>query len=132
MWDVSTGQCIQTLKGHSSSIYSTAFSPDGCILASGCDDQSVKLWDINTGRCLKSLGGHTELVWSVAFSPLGEILASGSQDDTIKIWDINTSECIKTLRSERPYEGINITAITGITEAQKASLKALGAVVTEE
>ncbi|MBD2532757.1 hypothetical protein H6G97_25510 [Nostoc flagelliforme FACHB-838] len=132
LWDVSTGQCIQTLKGHSSSIYSTAFSPDGCILASGCDDQSVKLWDINTGRCLKSLGGHTELVWSVAFSPLGEILASGSQDDTIKIWDINTSECIKTLRSQRPYEGINITAITGITEAQKGSLKALGAVVTEE
>ena len=132
LWDVSTGQCIQTLKGHASSIYSTAFSPDGCILASGSDDQSVKLWDINTGRCLKSLEGHTELVWSVSFSPFGQILASGSQDDTIKLWDIKTSECLKTLRNERPYEGINITAITGITEAQKASLKALGAVVTEE
>ncbi|WP_375467656.1 NB-ARC domain-containing protein [uncultured Nostoc sp.] len=132
LWDVSTGQCIQTLKGHASSIYSTAFSPDGCILASGSDDQSVKLWDINTGRCLKSLERHTELVWSVSFSPFGQILASGSQDDTIKLWDIKTSECLKTLRNERPYEGINITAITGITEAQKASLKALGAIVTEE
>ncbi|MDZ8187965.1 MAG: NB-ARC domain-containing protein [Nostoc sp. ChiSLP02] len=132
LWDVSTGQCIQTLKGHIGSIYSTAFSPDGRILASGSDDQSVKLWNINTGRCLKTLEGHTELVWSVAFSPLGEILASGSQDDTIKLWDIKTSECLKTLRNERPYEGINITAITGVTEAQKSSLKALGAVVTEE
>jgi hypothetical protein len=31
-------------------------------------------------------------------------------------------------RSDRPYEGMNITSITGITDAQKATLKELGAV----
>jgi hypothetical protein len=35
---------------------------------------------------------------------------------------------LKTLRSDRPYEGMNITGVTGITDAQKATLKALGAI----
>jgi hypothetical protein len=35
---------------------------------------------------------------------------------------------VRTLRADRPYEGMNITGVTGITEAQKATLKALGAI----
>ena len=40
---------------------------------------------------------------------------------------VKTGECITTL-ADRPYEGMNIKKVTGLTEAQKASLKALGAV----
>ena len=32
------------------------------------------------------------------------------------------------LKSERPYEGVNISGVKGLTEAQKASLIALGAI----
>jgi hypothetical protein len=49
-------------------------------------------------------------------------------DSTIKLWDVLTGECLKTLRSKRPYEGMNITGVAGLTEAEKATLKALGAV----
>ncbi|TFI54554.1 NACHT domain-containing protein [Mastigocladus laminosus UU774] len=132
LWNVKTGECIQTLKGHTSSVYSVAFSPDGSMLASGSQDQTVKLWDLLTNQCIQTLEGHTQLIWSVAFSPNGQTLASGSQDDTIKIWDVNSGECIKTLRNERPYEGTNINGIQGITQAQKISLKALGAVAYAE
>ncbi len=132
LWDTNTGECIQTLKGHSSSVYSAAFSPDGSILGSSGQDQTVKLWDLHTNQCIKTLEGHTQLVWSVAFSPNGQSLASASQDDTIKIWDVKSGECLKNLRNDRPYEGINITGIRGITEAQKTSLKALGAVAYAE
>jgi WD40 repeat protein len=65
---------------------------------------------------------------SVVFSSDGKILASSSQDETIKLWDVQTSECLKTLRPPRPYEGMNITGVTGLTEAQKATLKVLGAI----
>jgi WD40 repeat protein/DNA replication protein DnaC len=128
LWNVSTGQCLKTLQGHTSWIMSMAFSPDGSTLASGSADQTVRLWNVSTGECLKTLQGHTGWVWSVAFSPDAQTLASGSEDETIKLWDIKAGECLKTFRTKRPYEGMNITGITGLTKAQKVSLKALGAV----
>jgi hypothetical protein len=45
---------------------------------------------------------------------------------------IETGECLKTLRSDRPYKRMNITGVTGLTSAEIATLKALGAVDNEE
>jgi WD40 repeat protein len=135
LWDLKTGECIRTLEGHTSRVWSIAFSPDGQLLASGSSDPTVKLWELRTGKCLQTLQGHTNLIWSVAFSPLtkGEtegryLLASGSQDETIKLWEIKTGECLKTLRPDRPYEGMNLMGVKGLTEAQRVTLKALGGV----
>ncbi|MBW4446735.1 MAG: NACHT domain-containing protein [Spirirestis rafaelensis WJT71-NPBG6] len=128
LWDVSTGQCLRTLQDHTNTVYSVAFSSDGRILASGSGDQTVKLWDVNTGRCLRTLLGHTRWVWSVTFSSDDQTVVSCSEDETIKIWDVQTGECLKTLKSKNPYEGMNITSISGLTESQKDTLKTLGAV----
>ncbi|AFY93490.1 NB-ARC domain-containing protein [Chamaesiphon minutus] len=135
LWDVATGACLQTLLGHSHFVWSVAFSPDGGFLASGSFDRTIRLWDLHTGQCLQVLKGHESGVFSVAFipqhgtnSPDRQLLASSSADATIRIWDITTGECVKILRSPRPYEGTNIAGVTGITDAQKATLKALGAV----
>ncbi|MDZ8086474.1 MAG: NB-ARC domain-containing protein [Nostoc sp. DedQUE12b] len=131
LWDVSTGKCLGTLYGHTSGVYTVAFL-DNCTLASGSGDQMVKLWDLNTSSCVKTLLAHTKLVWSVAFSPDAQTLVSSSQDDTIKLWNVKTGECLKTLKSYRPYEAMNITKATGLTEAQKITLKDLGAVEKQE
>jgi hypothetical protein len=128
LWQAMDGQPLLTWEGHTNWAWSVAFSPDGQTLASGSADQTVRLWDVYTGQSLKTLSGHTNLVYSVAFSPDGRLLASGSVDETIKLWDVQTGECLKTLRPDRPYERMNITGATGLTGAQKATLKALGAV----
>jgi WD40 repeat protein len=128
LWDVRTGQCLKTLQAHPSWGESVAFSRDGQILAGGSDESTVRLWEVSTGQCLKTLLGHTDKVWSVAFSSDGQTLVSGSQDETVKIWNVKTGECLNTLIADRPYEGMNITGVTGLTEAQKAILKTLGAV----
>ena len=128
LWDVQTGECLQTFLGHTSWIQTVAFSPDGQALASGGCDNTIKLWDIQTGECRQSLQGHLSWIWSVAFSPIGQTLASGSQDETIKLWDLKTGHCLKTLIAKRPYEKMDITDVRGLTEAQKVTLKALGAV----
>ena len=45
----------------------------------------------------------------------------------IKLWDVQTGECLKALRVPRPDQRMNITSVTGLREAQKATIKALGA-----
>ncbi|MCC5656489.1 hypothetical protein LC608_05745 [Nostoc sp. XA010] len=92
---------IHTLQGHSNSVNSLAFSPDGKILASGSYDNTIKLWDIGTGREIYTLQGHSNSVNSIAFSPDGKILASGSDDKTIKLWDVTTRGQILTIQAHR-------------------------------
>ena len=67
-------------------------------------------------------------IWSVSFSHNGQMIAHGNDNGIVKIWDINTEQCISTLRPDRPYEGMNITGIKGLTLAQIEVLKQLGAV----
>jgi WD40 repeat protein len=71
---------------------------DRPTLASGSQDNTIKLWNANTGKCLRTLKRHTKYVNSVAFSPDGRTLASGSNDNTIKLWNANTGKCLRTLQ----------------------------------
>ncbi|EDN93035.1 hypothetical protein SS1G_08900 [Sclerotinia sclerotiorum 1980 UF-70] len=88
---------LQTLEGHSNSVYSVAFSPDGTKVASSSYDQTIRLWDTTTGESLQTLEGHSNSVTSVAFSPDGTKVASGSHDKTIRLWDTITGESLQTL-----------------------------------
>ena len=45
LWDAATGEELVRLPGHTSYVYSLAFSPDGQTLASGSGDATVRLWD---------------------------------------------------------------------------------------
>lgn len=128
VWDVQTGDCLQILQGHTDGIRCVAFSPQGDLIASSGNDNSVRLWSVKTHQCLHVLQEHTREVWAVSFSPDGTIVASGSQDETIKLWQVQSGQCIKTLRGDRLYEGMNIAGVTGLTEAQKATLRSLGAI----
>jgi DNA-binding helix-hairpin-helix protein with protein kinase domain len=69
---------IHALQGHSNSVNSLAFSPDGKILAGGSYEKTIKLWDIVTRREIYALQRHSNSVNSVAFSPDGKTLAVAS------------------------------------------------------
>lgn len=128
LWNVETGMCEKILHGHQSLVLCAAFQKKGNLLATGSSDRTIRLWDSGTGRCLNVLEGHTSGVWSLGFIEDGKMLISGSLDETIKCWDVEKSVCVATMKSARIYEGMNITNLSGLTEAQKATLKALGAV----
>jgi WD40 repeat protein len=121
-----------TLEGHIGQIKALVFSYDGQLIATGSDDLTVKLWNAITGKCLITFKGHTRTIKSICFSPNSKILSSCSEDGTIRLWDIKTGECLKTLKSDRPYERMNIAGVKGLTDAEITTLKALGAVEENE
>lgn len=128
LWNANTGECIKMLEGHTDWVGSVVFTPDGQVLISGSQDRTIRFWSVDTGECLKILQEHNNAVEAVVVSTDGKILVTGSRDETIKIWELETGECLKTLRSDRPYESMNLSRVTGLTTAQRQALKALGAI----
>ncbi|MFM8007518.1 MAG: hypothetical protein ACKO86_21840, partial [Dolichospermum sp.] len=63
----------------------------------------------------------------VVFSPDGQTIGSCSRDGTIRLWEMETSHH-QIMRVSRPYEGMNITDVEGLTEQQIATLRILGAI----
>ncbi|HEY9626114.1 MAG TPA: hypothetical protein V6C84_02325 [Coleofasciculaceae cyanobacterium] len=149
-WDVSTGKCLQTLEGHTAPVMTVTYDSDEQYLISGGLDQTVRCWEVATGKCVQVMKGHTSLVSTMVCQPLvlahdtgnqvdtdspeavlprsAAALFSGSFDETIKRWSLETRSCQSTLRVPCPYEGMNISHIIGLNEAQSMTLRALGAI----
>jgi WD40 repeat protein len=128
LWDLSTSQCVATLQGHTNAVYGVAITSAGDMMASGGADGTVRLWETGTGRPLAILLGHAGVVRSVALSADGHLVASGGFDETVRLWNASQGVCLQVMRSARRYEGVDITGLTGITNAQRQALLALGGV----
>ena len=54
-----------TLTGHTDTVQSAAFNPDGTEIAIASGDSTVIIWDVATGKQLDTLTGHADLVRSL-------------------------------------------------------------------
>jgi WD40 repeat protein len=79
---------FKTLQGHTNTVTTVAFSPNGELIASVSEDRTAKLWS-HDGKLLHTLKGHNSGIWSVAFSPDSQTIATGSNDGIIKLWKSN-------------------------------------------
>jgi len=90
LWDIATEECIKTFGGHTNSIYSVCYSPNGKYLATGSAD-GVKLWNVTTGEHVKKLAGQDDVVYSSD----GKYVASSSSSKVVNLSEVATGECIK-------------------------------------
>jgi WD40 repeat protein len=111
LWDLASGALLNTFgvencepsacgRGHTDTVNSLAFSPNGKWLASGGEDASIRVWDLATKQFAFKLGGpnaHTAAVNRVVFSPDSQQLASASTDRLIKIWDLATQDLVMNI-----------------------------------
>jgi WD40 repeat protein/serine/threonine protein kinase len=78
------------LGTHMGSVRSVSFAPDGQTLATGGEDNVIRLWNVNAGGLAKELRGHSSHVRDCVFSSDGKWLLSAGRDETIKLWQPET------------------------------------------
>ena len=124
--DAMSGVELCTLRGHSKSIPSVSFCPNGSHIVSGSHDQTIRIWDIMTGREIYALkDGHTDFINSVAYCSKGQHIVSASKDCTILVWNAISQTIILHLRGNHQFnyaafspDGTRIVSHSGVDNVQ--------------
>jgi WD40 repeat protein len=105
-----TWQVRDTLEGHADRVHGVAFSPDGKLLATACDDGTVKIWKLSTKKAVATLRGHEGAVYQVAFSHDGKWVATaGWGDKTARVWEVAGGREIQRLVHNDPVHAVAFT-----------------------
>ncbi len=98
IFDIQTGEQLQTLSGHTGRIEDCAIDQQGTIALSAADDGTLRIWELEAYTCRFTLEGHEDAVTCCALSADGLKALSGSDDTTLRVWDTQTGQCLHILR----------------------------------
>ena len=97
-WNMSSGEKVMVLKGHSRYISGVVVTPDGTRVVSCSGDHTVRVWDLHTGEAVFVLEGHKGSVRAGAVTPDSSKVVSIS-DDSIRVWDLSTGMEVLAIQS---------------------------------
>lgn len=69
MWDMKSNKEVNSFKGHTGSVTSADFSPDGNWVVSSGNDGKINIWDINANKILHTFENQEKNVTCVRFNP---------------------------------------------------------------
>lgn len=128
IWDVASGTHVDISLDPMHILRAVAWSSQGDKLLAGGRGGAIYWFETDRWSRLAVHQEHQGTVMSIRISSDGRTAASTDSDGAIIIWNIAQATPLHVLHLERPYERLNISGIQGITEAQKTTLLALGAV----
>jgi len=96
-------RCTDTMPGHTEAILHVSYSPDGCHLASGGGDTTVRFWDVNTNLPKSTCKEHKNHVLCTAWSPNGKRFASSDKNGVLIIWDPIQGKAQSTIKAHSKY-----------------------------
>jgi WD40 repeat protein len=85
VWGIEKQERSRVFTGLNSTPQSIAFSPDGTLLAAGCDDNTIRVWDLYPGNQIEVLDARDNGTFDIAWSPDGKKFASGGWFD-VYLW----------------------------------------------
>ncbi len=97
-----------TISGeHNDGITEICVNYDGSLLATGANNDIVRLWDTRTGELLHSLSGHPQYQdCYLCFSPDGKILGSVLNSRAVRLWDLETGKPVLSVTGFESVENI--------------------------
>jgi len=121
--DTASGETTALLEGHTETVTSISFSPDGGMIASGAKDSVVKLWSVPDGNLIANLVGHKDErgagIIDVDFSPDGKYLLSAAIDGTssltLLLWDVEQRKVIGTFLNDKAGNKVPVEKGIGFT-----------------
>ncbi|MEB3312148.1 MAG: AAA-like domain-containing protein, partial [Snowella sp.] len=96
---LNTIQEKNSLSGHKEGVTGVVFSPNGQLIATVSNDETLKLWT-NQGQFLRQFSGHQGSIYSVSFSPNSQLIATASKDETVKLWNVQ-GQLLKTFKGHQ-------------------------------
>ncbi|CAN6330456.1 unnamed protein product [Urochloa humidicola] len=109
-WEWRSESYILKQQGHYFDVNCIAYSPDSQLLATGADDNKVKVWTDSSGFCFITFLEHTNAVTAVHFMANNHSLLSASLDGTIRAWDLFCYGNFRTFTTPSPRQFVSLTA----------------------
>ncbi len=86
------GSVALRFPGHASRINAAAITPDGALIATASEDETVRVWETASGKTIRHFQGLLSRATSVAIRPDGKQIATGTEDGSIRLWDLSASD----------------------------------------
>lgn len=81
-------QVLHRLKGHLDYSFSSAWHPDGRVVATGSQDTTCRVWDVrNPSRAMAVLRGRMGAVRGIKFTAGGRFMAAAEAADFVHVFD---------------------------------------------
>lgn len=127
IWDAYTGTHSTVFETEHLPITTLTWNSQGNLLVFSSKDGVLRWWNSHKNQYPHAQQAHQSWIYACRVSPDSKLLASCGADGLLQLWNLADATHHSTLQSERPYENLDITDVSGISGAQKTNLKLLGA-----